>query len=73
MLKLGYLVRVGEERLRPGLPLLALGHAALSRQPMAELARPAMEEIARRFPGAVSLGMRDGFQILYLQRIEGGL
>ncbi len=72
MLKLGYLVRVGDERLRPGLHLLTLGHAALSRQPMAELARPAMEEMAKRFPGAVSLGMRDGFQILYLLRIEGG-
>jgi DNA-binding IclR family transcriptional regulator len=72
LLKLGYLVRVGKDRMRPGLPLLGMGYATLSRQPMAELARPDMEEIARRFPGAVSLGAREGFQILYLQRVEGG-
>lgn len=72
LLKLGYLVRVGKDRVRPGLPLLGLGYATLSRQPMAELAQPFMEKIARRFSGSVSLGMREGFQILYLQRVEGG-
>lgn len=72
MLKHGYLVRVEQDRLRPGLALLGLGHAALSRQPLAELAKPGMEEIAARFSGAVSLGQRDGFEMLYLQRVEGG-
>lgn len=72
MLQHGYLVRVEQDRLRPGLALLGLGHAALSRQPLAELARPGMEDIARRFSGAVSLGQRDGFEMLYLQRVEGG-
>ena len=72
LIKLGYLVKVSNDRVRPGLPLLGLGYATLSRQPIAELARPVMEEIAQRFPGAVSLGVREGFQILYLQRVEGG-
>jgi len=72
LIKLGYLVKVSKDRVRPGLPLLGLGFATLSRQPIAELARPVMEDIAQRFPGAVSLGVREGFQILYLQRVEGG-
>lgn len=72
LIKLGYLVKVSNDRVRPGLPLLGLGYATLSRQPIAELARPVMEEIAQRLPGAVSLGVREGFQILYLQRVEGG-
>jgi DNA-binding IclR family transcriptional regulator len=72
LLKLGFLVRTGNDRVRPGLPLLGLGYAALSRQPMAELARQRMEEIALRFRGAMSLGTREGFEILYLQRVDGG-
>jgi DNA-binding IclR family transcriptional regulator len=72
MLKLGYLVRTQGERLRPGLAVLSLGHAALSRQPLAELARPGMEAIARQFPGAVSLGVPQGLEMLYIARVEGG-
>lgn len=68
----GYLERTAGERLRPGLALLGLGHAALSRQPLAALARPAMAAIAARFPGAVSLGIPQGMEMLYVARVEGG-
>lgn len=68
----GYLERTPGERLRPGLALLGLGHAALSRQPMAALARPGMAAIATRFLGAVSLGIPQGMEMLYLARVEGG-
>lgn len=72
MLRDGYLVRTDEDRLRPGLPLLKLGHAALVRQPLAELARPGMKALAADFPGAASLGVRQGFEMLYVQRVDGG-
>ncbi len=72
MLKLGYLVRVDQDRLRPGLSLLGLGHAALSRHPLAELARPEMEKIAARLRASVSLGVRDGFEMLYIERVDYG-
>jgi DNA-binding IclR family transcriptional regulator len=68
----GYLVRVDNDRLRPGLAVLGLGYAALSRHSLAEVARPGMETIAKRFPGAVSLGVPQGLDMLYLARVEGG-
>ncbi|MDO8277110.1 MAG: IclR family transcriptional regulator [Burkholderiaceae bacterium] len=72
MVTLGFLERTHENRVRPGLPLLDLGYAALSRRPLADLARPGMEKLASQFAGAVSLGVRDGMEMIYLERIEGG-
>jgi DNA-binding IclR family transcriptional regulator len=72
LIKHGYLVRTHGERLRPGLAVLGLGHAALARQPLAQLARPGMEDIASSFRGAVSLGVPQGLEMLYLARVEGG-
>jgi DNA-binding IclR family transcriptional regulator len=72
LVKHGYLMRVENDRLRPGLAVLGLGYAALSRHSLAELARPEMEAMARQFPGAVSLGVPQGIDMLYLARIERG-
>lgn len=72
LLKHGFLVRTQGDRLRPGLAVLGLVHATLTRQPLAELARPGMEAIAARFGGTVSLGVAQGTDMLYLARIEGG-
>lgn len=67
----GYLVNVdGGERLRPNYPVLALGYAAIAGAPVAELARPEMEELASRYQGAISLGVRDGMHIIYLARSQ---
>jgi len=67
----GYLVHVdGGERLRPNYPVLALGYAAIAGAPVAELARPEMEELADRYQGAISLGVRDGMHIIYLARSQ---
>jgi DNA-binding IclR family transcriptional regulator len=57
---------------RPGLAAFRLGHAALTRQPLAELARPAMQALATDFPGAASLGVRQDFEMLYVKRVDGG-
>ncbi len=72
LIRLGYLQRVGEGRVTPALPLLALGYAASSGKSLVHLARPLMEELARKFNGAVSLSVRDGLQMVFLERVEGG-
>ncbi len=61
----------GGTRLRPGIAGLSLGFAVLADQPLAEIARPWMAELALRHQGAVSLGARDGNQMVYLQRCQG--
>lgn len=71
LIREGYLVHVdGGDKLRPNYPVLALGYAAISGAPVAELARPEMEELADRYQGAISLGVRDGMHIMYLARSQ---
>jgi DNA-binding IclR family transcriptional regulator len=68
----GYLVQAGRgDKLRPGIPVLGLGYAAIAGMPVAELAKADMQAIASRYQGAVSLGMRDGANMVYLQRCQG--
>jgi DNA-binding IclR family transcriptional regulator len=72
MTELGFLVAVpDQDRLRLGLPVLTLGYAVLAGQRIGETAKPYMEAIAKRYQGAVSLGVRDGLNMLYLQRCQG--
>jgi DNA-binding IclR family transcriptional regulator len=68
----GYLVQSDRgDKLRPGIPVLSLGYAAIAGTPIAELAKADMQAIAVRHQGAVSLGMRDGTNMIYLQRCQG--
>lgn len=68
----GYLVRFDRnDKLRLGIPVLNLGHASIAATPIAELARPSMQDIATRHQGAVSLGARRGDGMIYLQRCQG--
>jgi DNA-binding IclR family transcriptional regulator len=72
LIELGYLVATPDRQaMRPGIPLLGLGQAVLSSQPIADLALPHMQAIASRHEGAVSLGARDGLSMIYLQRCQG--
>jgi DNA-binding IclR family transcriptional regulator len=59
------------QRLRPGYGLLSLGYATLLNGSVAELAAPAMREIAQRFGLAVSLGARDRDAMVIVARAEG--
>ena len=59
LLKEGYLTQAGS-KLRPAIPLLGLGYAAIAAQPIAELARADMQRIATRHQGAVSIGRAMG-------------
>jgi DNA-binding IclR family transcriptional regulator len=67
----GYLVQLDRKELRPGIPVLSLGYAAIAAAPIAELARADMQAMATRHQGAVSLGTRDGDSMVYLQRCQG--
>lgn len=68
----GYLVQLDrKDKLRPGIPVLSLGYAAIAATPIAELARADMQDIATRHQGSCSLGTRDGDGMIYLQRCQG--
>jgi DNA-binding IclR family transcriptional regulator len=68
----GYLVQTDRGgKLRPGIAVLGLGQAAIASMPIAELARADMQVLASRYQCAVSLGMRDGHYMVYLQRMQG--
>ncbi len=72
LVELGYLDALpGRQTMRPGIGLLGLGQAVLFGQPIADLALPHMQTIASRYEGAVSLGARDGLNMIYLQRCQG--
>lgn len=72
LLEEGYLVQSDRnDKLRLGIRVLNLGYAGIAATPIAELARPDMQEIATRHQGAVSLGARDGDCMIYLQRCQG--
>jgi DNA-binding IclR family transcriptional regulator len=68
----GYLIYTdGGDRLRPGIPVLSLGFAALAGLPIADLAKEDMQAIAIKYEGAVSLGVREGLHMVYVQRVQG--
>lgn len=68
MIRLGYLVPVSGDKLRPGIPVLKLGRAALASIPLAEVARAPMQAMANRFGSASGLGARDGGRMVFVQR-----
>jgi DNA-binding IclR family transcriptional regulator len=68
MMQLGYLVPVSGDKLRPGIPVLKLGRAALASIPFAEGARKGMQALADRFGSASGLGARDGGRMVFVQR-----
>jgi DNA-binding IclR family transcriptional regulator len=68
MQQLGFLTAAGGDKLRPGLPLLKLGRAALASMPLAEAARARMQALADRFGSASGLAARDGDRMVFVQR-----
>jgi DNA-binding IclR family transcriptional regulator len=72
LLQLGYLTtNPGGQTMRPGISLLGLGQAVLAAEPISGIALPRMQQLAARYQGAVSLGARDGLNMIYLQRCQG--
>ncbi len=70
MLKLGVLVSVPGERMRPGLAALRLGHSAIAGFTIPELAQPHLQRLADQFSGAGAVAARDGLDMVVLQRCE---
>ncbi|MDP9094947.1 MAG: IclR family transcriptional regulator [Pseudomonadota bacterium] len=70
MLSLGYLTANDAGRLRPALAVLRLGYATLSELPLAELARPYLQELADAFGGAAGMAVCDGHDMRFVQRCE---
>jgi DNA-binding IclR family transcriptional regulator len=58
------------QRLRPGFGVLSLGVATVVKGNVAEVAEPAMREIAQRFGVAVSLAARDRDSMVIVARAE---
>ncbi|HSW20291.1 MAG TPA: IclR family transcriptional regulator [Ramlibacter sp.] len=68
----GLIVCAGEpNRMALGLPVLALGYAALARQPLARLAMPAMQALTERLQLGTSLAAPVGLEMVYIQRTHG--
>lgn len=70
MIKVGTLVAAPGDKLRPGLAVLKLGHSAISGLNIIELARPHMQELADNFGAACGLAIRNGLDMVFVERCE---
>lgn len=68
---LGYLRTTPGGEIRPGLPLLRLGYAALSADSVPKIVKPYLTELAERFHAAAGIAVRDELAMLYLERSDG--
>lgn len=71
--KLGYLrhnMRLGKYQL--GSAVLSIGYPLLASMSVRQLARPHMEELAEYTSGAVSMGIRDRLNMVYIESCRSG-
>ena len=71
MIVLGVLVRLPGDRMRPGLAALRLGGSALAGLDTVDLARPAMQALADEYQAACGLAVRQGLQMVMIERCHG--
>jgi DNA-binding IclR family transcriptional regulator len=68
----GYLAPArADGKITLGIPVLALGYAVLCRQDVAQLALPHLQEMTDQLRLGTSLAVRDGLEMVYLQRTHG--
>ncbi len=67
---LGHLVQGSRRKYRLGLAVTELGMSALSATGLREHAHPPLRELSRRAPYALAIGMLDGPELVYLDRIR---
>jgi IclR family pca regulon transcriptional regulator len=71
---LGYVARVPESRrFRLTLKVIDLGLHAIGRSDLRELARPILRSLVGEISEAASIGVLDGADILYIERVRAGL
>jgi IclR family transcriptional regulator, pca regulon regulatory protein len=74
LVMLGYLARIPEsKRFRLALKVVDLGLHAIGRADLREIARPILRSIVGEVNEAASLGVLDGADILYIERVRAGL
>lgn len=74
LVMLGYLARIPENRrFRLTLKVVDLGFHAIGRADLRETARPILRSIVGEVNEAASLGVLDGADILYIERVRAGL
>jgi len=67
----GYLQRDAQtKRYRPGLRVLQLGFTALSSLETRQMARPYLERLSREVSQTVSMGVLDGMEVIYVDRVR---
>src|SRR5271165_3095859 len=70
----GLVICPGDGRMMAlGVPVLALGFAALVRQRLPQIALPYMKNLTERYRLGTSLAVRDGLEMIYLQRTHGDI
>lgn len=70
----GLIICPGDGRMMAlGAPVLALGFAALVRQRLTQIAWPYMKSLTERYRLGTSLAVRDGLEMIYLQRTHGDI
>jgi len=74
LVTLGYVERVpGAKRYRLTLKVLDLGFAAIGRAELRALARPVLRSLVGEVNEAASLGLLDGTDVVYVERVQAGL
>jgi IclR family pca regulon transcriptional regulator len=73
LVALGYLRSVPNKRFRLALKCLELGFLVLSTQDVAQHASPLLQECVPRISDAASVGILDGADVVFMQRVEQGL
>ena len=71
LVALGYLRQIENRKYRLGLAVVGLGCSAMSSTPLAEHARPYLEELRSRTGFVVSLAVLDGPEVLLVDRLRG--
>ncbi|MPZ58324.1 MAG: helix-turn-helix domain-containing protein [Rhizobiales bacterium] len=74
LVMLGYVARIPESRrFRLTLKVVDLGLHAIGRSDLRELARPVLRSLVGEISEAASVGVLDGADILYVERVRAGL
>jgi DNA-binding IclR family transcriptional regulator len=71
LLKTGMLVSTTADKMRPGLPVLRLGHSALEGLNSIDLARPHMQLLADEYRAACGLSVLHDLHMIFVERCEG--
>ncbi|MDR3373972.1 MAG: IclR family transcriptional regulator [Ancalomicrobiaceae bacterium] len=71
---LGYIASIpGSKRFRLTLKCLELGYTALAHSNLKVLSRPLLAELVADVADAASLGMLDGTDVIYVERVQGAI